>query len=544
MRSSEGIQFVSASITASCYSSPIVTNITEQPVPAMPGTSENPLRAGMRLDRVAPPAVVVIFGATGDLTRRKLLPALYRLTEQRLIPAEFAILGTGRQTMSDDEFRDHMQQAIKEFAADEDFDESSWQSFAKRVFYVAGDFNDAELYVKLKSRLEEIDKECNTRGNHLFYLATAPDNFGLIAGHLGQTDLAQSKDNGWTRIIVEKPFGHDLESARTLNQQLAEVFEEKQIFRIDHYLGKETVQNLLVFRFANSIFEPLWNRQYIDHIQITNAEGLGVEGRGGYYEKAGALRDMIQNHVFQVTSLIAMEPPASLSANGVRDEKIKAMQSVRPLPADRINEFAVRGQYGPGTVLGDTVPGYREEKGVDPNSSTETFAALKLYFDNWRWAGVPFYLRSGKRLQKHITEIAIQFKDVPHRLFTDADAPLQPNVLVIRIQPNEGISLRFGAKLPGQALRIRSVNMDFRYGSSFGVKPPEAYERLLLDCMLGDSTLYARRDMVERGWEIVSPILEAWKKPALDFPNYEAGSWGPQAAFELIQRDGRDWRKL
>ncbi|MDQ1638212.1 MAG: glucose-6-phosphate 1-dehydrogenase [Pyrinomonadaceae bacterium] len=507
-------------------------------------SNENPLRAGMRLERVAPPCVVVIFGATGDLTRRKLLPALYRLTEQRLIPAEFAILGTARQTMSDDEFRAHMQAAIKEFAADENFDELTWQSFAKRLFYIAGEFNDVELYTKLKSKLEEVDAECNTRGNRLFYLATAPDNFGLIAGQLGQAELARPKEGSWTRIIVEKPFGHDLESARALNQELAEVFEEKQIYRIDHYLGKETVQNLLVFRFANSIFEPLWNRQYIDHIQITNAEGIGVEGRGGYYEKAGALRDMIQNHVFQVTSLIAMEPPASLSANGVRDEKIKAMQSVRPLPAEQIEKFTVRGQYGPGTVLGDTVPGYRQEPGVDPNSSTETFAALRLHFDNWRWAGVPFYLRSGKRLQKHITEIAIQFKDVPHRLFTDADAPLQPNVLVIRIQPNEGITLRFGAKLPGQAMRIRSVNMDFRYGSSFGVKPPEAYERLLLDCMLGDSTLYARRDMVERGWEIVSPIIAAWQQPATDFPNYEAGSWGPQAAFEMIERDGRKWRRL
>jgi glucose-6-phosphate 1-dehydrogenase len=498
----------------------------------------------MRLERVAPPCVIVIFGATGDLTRRKLLPALFRLTEQRLIPAELAILGTARHAMSDDEFRAQMQEAIKEFAADENFDESTWQSFAKRLFYIAGEFNDNELYAKLRSKLDELDTEYNTRGNRLFYLATAPDYFGLIAGQLRQGDLARPKDESWTRIIVEKPFGHDLESARALNQELAEVFEEKQIYRIDHYLGKETVQNLLVFRFANSIFEPLWNRQYIDHIQITNAEAIGVEGRGAYYEKAGALRDMIQNHVFQVTSLIAMEPPASLSANGVRDEKIKAMQSVRPLPADQLDRFAVRGQYGSGTVLGDTVPGYRQEPGVDPNSSTETFAALKLYFDNWRWAGVPFYLRSGKRLQKHITEIAIQFKDVPHRLFTDADAPLQPNVLVIRIQPNEGITLRFGAKLPGQAMRIRSVNMDFRYGSSFGVKPPEAYERLLLDCMVGDSTLYARRDMVERGWEIVSPMIAAWQKPATDFPNYEGGSWGPQAAFELIERDGRKWRRL
>ena len=446
----------------------------------------------MRLAPTAPPCAVVIFGATGDLTRRKLLPALYRLSQQGLVPNEFAILCTARQPLGDEDFRAHMKAAVTEFGPDDALDESSWQSFAKRIFYLVGDFSEAELYGKLKSKLEEVDKEFHTEGNRIFYLATAPDFFGVIAKQLGDAGIARpkaaaqtgskTKKKSWTRLIVEKPFGRDLESARELNKTLAAVFDESQIYRIDHYLGKETVQNLLVFRFANSIFEPLWNRQYIDHIQITNAETLGVEGRGAYYEKAGALRDMIQNHVFQVTSLIAMEPPASLSANGVRDEKFKAMQSVRPLPADQIDEFAVRGQYGPGTVLGDTVPGYRQEPGVDPNSSTETFAALKLYLDNWRWAGVPFYIRSGKRLQKHVTEIAIQFKEVPHRLFTDSDSPLQPNVLVIRIQPNEGISLRFAAKLPGQALRIRSVNMDFRYGSSFGVKPPEAYERLLLDC--------------------------------------------------------------
>lgn len=517
-----------------------------------PRGEENPLRAGMRLEPTAPPCAVLIFGATGDLTKRKLIPALYRLAQQGLVSGAFAILGAARKEMSDDEFRLLMQKAVEEFGPDESLDESTWQSFAKRIFYISGDFNDAQLYQKSKIKLEEIDSEYDTQGNRIFYLATAPDYFGVIARQLGDAKMAhpkeqaknQAKGKAWTRIIVEKPFGHDLESARALNKELARVFDEKQVYRIDHYLGKETVQNLLVFRFANSIFEPLWNRQYIDHIQITNAEALGVEGRGAYYEKAGSLRDMIQSHVFQITSLIAMEPPASLSANSVRDEKFKAMQSVRPLPPDRIEEFAVRGQYGPGTVLGETVPGYRQEPGVDPNSSTETFAALKLYLDNWRWAGVPFYMRSGKRLQKHVTEIAIQFKDVPHRLFTEADSPLEPNVLVIRIQPNEGITLRFGAKLPGQAMRVRWVNMDFRYGSSFGVKPPEAYERLLLDCMLGDSTLYARRDMVERGWEIVAPILEAWKKPATDFPNYEAGSWGPRAAFELIERDGRQWRKL
>ena len=446
--------------------------------------------------------------------------------------------------MTDDEFRSLLKQAVTEFGSEDTLDDSAWESFAKRMFYVGGEFSEASTYESIGTRLETIDNEFQTQGNRIFYLATAPDFFGLIAKQLGEAKLAQPKKGSWTRIIVEKPFGRDLESARKLNKELATVFDEKQVYRIDHYLGKETVQNLLVFRFANSIFEPLWNRQYIDHIQITNAETKGVEGRGGYYETAGALRDMIQNHVFQVASLIAMEAPASLSANAVRDEKAKALQSVRAFAPEIIDELAVRGQYGPGTVLGDTVPGYREEPGVTPDSSTETFAALKMYFDNWRWAGVPFYIRSGKRLQKHITEIAIQFKSVPHHMFTGSDTPLEPNVLVIRVQPNEGITLRFAAKLPGQAMRIRPVNMDFRYGSSFGVKSPEAYERLLLDCMLGDSTLYARRDMVERGWEIVSPILEAWKAPATNFPNYEAGSWGPEDSSELIERDGRRWRKL
>ncbi len=504
--------------------------------------AENPLRAGMRLERTADPCAIVIFGATGDLTRRKLMPALLRLSQQRLIPAEFAVIGVSRQTLTDDEFRSMMREAVLAFGDNEEFDESSWSSFAKGLFYVSGVFDSEETYQALTRRLSEVEETRRTQGNRIFYLATAPEFFGVIAKQLGAFNLSQSP--GWTRIIVEKPFGYDLDSARALNDELAAVFKEEQIYRIDHYLGKETVQNLLVFRFANSIFEPLWNRQYIDHIQVTNAETVGVEGRGSYYDKAGVVRDMIQNHVFQVSSLIAMEPPVSLHPKSIRDEKTKAMQSVRPIPEDRVDEFAVSGQYGAGYVLGDTVPGYREEPGVDPHSNTETFAALKLFFDDWRWAGVPFYIRSGKRLQKRITEIAIQFKDVPHHLFTDADSPLEPNVLVIRIQPNEGITLRFGAKLPGPAMRIRWVSMDFRYGSSFGVKPPEAYERLLLDCMLGDSTLYARRDMVERGWEIVMPILNAWRKPAPDFPNYPAGSWGPKAAFDLIERDGREWRRL
>jgi glucose-6-phosphate 1-dehydrogenase len=504
----------------------------------------NPLRAGMRLEPAAEPCIVVIFGATGDLTKRKLLPALYRLAQQQLIPPEFAIVGTARQPLGDDDYRALMREAVSAFGDDDPVDETSWNSFADCVFYVPGEFKDPETYARLKSRLEEIDEQRKTQRNRIFYLATAPEFFGPVAAQLGLAGMARPEDPAWVRIIVEKPFGRDLESARELNTNLASVFREEQIFRIDHYLGKETVQNLLVFRFANCIFEPLWNRKYIDHVEITNAEAIGVEGRGAYYERVGALRDMMQNHVFQIASLIAMEAPLSLDSNDIRDEKVRAMQAVRPIPENRVDEFAVRGQYGAGQILGETVMGYREEPGVNPNSSTETFAALELQFDNKRWADVPFYLRTGKRLPKRVTEIAIQFKQPPHQLFTDCDAPLQPNVLVIRIQPNEGITLRFGAKLPGQAMRIRWVNMDFRYGSSFGVKPPEAYERLLLDCMLGDSTLYARRDMVERCWEIVMPVLEAWKEPATDFPDYEAGSWGPQAAFELIGRDGRRWRRL
>jgi len=503
---------------------------------------ENPLRAGLRLERVATPCSIVIFGGSGDLTKRKLVPALYRLAQLRLIPPQFSIIGTSRQEISDDEFRALMREALAKFS-DEEIDEPSWQNFASGIFYIGGDATQAATYEALRTKLEKVEAERHTEHNRLFYLATAPEFFGPIVKQLGAAGMAQP-DQGWSRVIVEKPFGHDLGSARVLNQELASVFRENQIYRIDHYLGKETVQNLLVFRFANSIFEPLWNRQYIDHIQITNAEEIGVEGRGGYYEKAGTVRDMIQNHVFQVLSLVALEPPASLKADSIRDEKFKVMQCVRSIAEEEVDRVAVRGQYGPGYVLGDTVPGYRQEPGVDPNSSTETFAALKLQIDNWRWADVPFYIRSGKRLQQRVTEISIQFKEVPQRLFVGADTPMQPNLLVIRIQPNEGISLRFGAKLPGQAMRIRWVNMDFRYGSSFGVKPPEAYERLLLDCMLGDSTLYARRDMVERGWEIVTPILEAWAEPAKDFPNYPAGSWGPEAALALLERDGRYWRKL
>jgi len=403
-----------------------------------------------------------------------------------------------------------------------------------------GDVGDPDAYKRLADLLTRLDRDRGTGGNRVFYLSTAPAQYSDAIRQLGAAGLSGQSEGKWTRIVIEKPFGTDLETARQLNAEVAEVFDEDQVYRIDHYLGKETVQNLLVFRFANGIFEPIWNRQYIDHIQITNAEAIGVEGRGAYYETAGVTRDMIQNHVFQVMALVAMEPPASLSANAVRDEKIKAMQAVRDINQEHVADFAVRGQYGPGSVGGVPVPGYREEPGVSPESATETYAAIRLLFDNWRWAGVPFYIRSGKRLPKRVTEIAIQFKEAPHLLFSQlAEQVLEPNVLVVRVQPDEGITLRIGAKIPGQVTRIRWVNMDFRYGASFGVSSPEAYERLLLDCILGDSTLYARRDMTERGWEIVMPVLEAWHNTKPNFPNYEAGTWGPQEADQFIESDGR-----
>jgi glucose-6-phosphate 1-dehydrogenase len=510
----------------------------------MSTTNENPLREGIRLEKTAEPCTVVIFGASGDLTKRKLVPALYRLVQQRLLPAEFGIIGFARSPMSNEEFRDKMKDAVVTYGEAKSVDESVWQSFAQGIYYVSGNINEPDAYQQLSETLELIDRERGTAGNRVFYLSTSPSLYAEAVEQLGAANLAHPKEGSWVRVIIEKPFGHDLDSAKQLNIDVAKVFQEEQVYRIDHYLGKETVQNLLVFRFANGIFEPIWNRQYIDHVQITNAEAIGVEGRGGYYDTSGVLRDMIQNHVFQVLSLVAMEPPVNLSANAVRDEKIKAMHAVRAFPADRIDEFAVRGQYGPGSVAGKEVPGYRTEKDVNSESNTDTYAAVKLFFDNWRWADVPFYLRSAKRMPKRVTEIAIQFRQAPLQLFGNIpDQQFEPNVLIVRIQPDEGITLRIGAKIPGQVTRIRWVNMDFRYGASFGVTSPEAYERLLLDCILGDSTLYARRDMTERGWEIVQPVLDHWLSVKADFPNYESGTWGPKAADELLEKDGRRWRR-
>jgi glucose-6-phosphate 1-dehydrogenase len=508
-------------------------------------TLENPLRAGIRLERTAEPCIVVIFGASGDLTKRKLVPALYRLVQERLLPAEFAIVGLARTEMSTDDYRSRMKEAIEEFSEAKRVDEEVWNSFAQGVYYLTADINNPDDYVKLAELLDRIDHERGTQGNRLFYLSVAPRFYGEAVKQLGNHNLAKPQGKGWVRVIVEKPFGTDLESARALNRELLQYLDESQIYRIDHYLGKETVQNLLVFRFANGIFEPLWNRQYIDHVQLTNAEMVGVEGRGGYYDSSGVVRDMIQNHVFQVLSLVAMEPPVNLDSEAVRDEKIKAMQAARDFTAERVRAECVRGQYGPGSIAGKSVPGYRQEPDVAPDSATETFAMLKMYFDNWRWAGVPFYIRSGKRLPKRVTEIAIQFKEAPLPLFGEAMQHMTPNQLIIRIQPDEGITMRFAAKVPGQTTNIRDVNMDFRYGASFGVQLAEAYERLLLDCILGDSTLYARADMTERGWEIVMPILNEWAatKGKVDFPNYEAGTWGPKESHELIERDGRRWRR-
>jgi glucose-6-phosphate 1-dehydrogenase len=503
------------------------------------------MRSGMRMERTAEPCTVIIFGASGDLAKRKLIPALYRLVQERLLPAEFAIVGLGRTAMTDDEFRDKMKASVLEFSEAKHVDEEIWHSFAQGIHFLPSNIDKPECYSVLSEMLDKVDAERGTQGNRLFYLSVAPAFYAEAIKQLGEAGLTK-QDKGWVRVIIEKPFGTSLDSAKELNRQILQHLEESQIYRIDHYLGKETVQNLLVFRFANGIYEPLWNRQYIDHVQITNAETVGVEGRGGYYEKSGVVRDMLQNHVFQVLSNVVMEPPASLKSEDVRDEKIKAMQAARVFTPERIRNECVRGQYGPGAIGGKPVPGYREEGGVAPDSTTETYAMVTMMFDNWRWSGVPFYIRSGKRLAKRVTEIAIQFKSAPHQLFgAAAMEQVAPNQLVIRIQPDEGITMRVAAKVPGQVTRIRDVNMDFRYGASFGVQLAEAYERLILDCILGDSTLYARKDMTERGWEIVMPILDYWaaNKSEATFPNYEAGSWGPDESFKLLEKEGRHWRR-
>jgi glucose-6-phosphate 1-dehydrogenase len=503
--------------------------------------NENPFQDALRFDRQVPECAIVIFGANGDLTKRKLMPALYRLAYDRRLSTGLSVVGSSRTPLSDDQFREKMLEAVKEFSEDTDFDESVWKTFAQGLFYVAGDIGDAGLYRRIAEKLGTIEGERHTGGNVLFYLSTQPRQYAPIANGLGAAGLG--KGNGWRRLVVEKPFGHDLSSARELSNQLHQVFSEADVYRIDHYLGKETVQNILAFRFGNGIFEPLWNRRYVNHVQITGAESIGVEDRADYYEQAGALADMIQNHLLQVMATIAMEPSASFQATSVRDERSKLLRSIRPMTPDEVRQNAVPGQYGPASIGGEDVKGYRQEKGVKPDSQTDTYAAVAFFVDNWRWAGVPFYVRTGKRLPKRVTEIAIQFNSAPLHLFNQDGAWNTANLLIVRIQPEEGISLKFLSKRPGTGMTLRPVSMDFNYGSSFGERSPSAYETLLLDAIIGDATLYTRQDMVEASWSVVEPIQNTWRETRFDFPNYAAGTWGPAAADEMLARRGHEWRK-
>jgi len=506
------------------------------------------LKASQHSERSPDPCIVVIFGASGDLTKRKLLPALFHLEQAGNLPANFAVVGVARRPM-EQTFGPEMKEGI-EAGGGVDAADPKLDPFVSRISYYSMNFDDTKGYDGLKQHLAQIDQQQGTRGNRLFYFATAPEYFSDIIRFLGDHGMnrPQPEKDGpapWVRVIIEKPFGHDLESARALNDEVNKVFNEDQVFRIDHYLGKETVQNILVFRFANGIFENVWNRNYIDHIEITAAESIGIEGRGPFYEKAGALRDVVQNHVMQLLSFVAMEPPISFAAQAVRSEKLKVFRAIKPI------HFAdtVRGQYGPGMVDGKPVPGYREEDRVHPRSQTETFAALRLEIENWRWAGVPIYIRAGKRLAKRVTEITIQFKQPPLMLFKDTEGKymegMKSNVISMRIQPDEGIALRFEAKVPGPSMHLSPVDMDFCYSSAFGVSSANGYERLLLDAMLGDGTLFAHRDDVEATWALMTPVLEYWaKNPVKDFPNYAAGTWGPSAADALMEMDNRKWRKL
>ena len=508
---------------------------------SLPRQLENVLREGLRLERVPDPSVLVLFGATGDLAHRKVVPALYQLWRTNLLPHEFVVLAVGRRPYDNDSFRDEIRGALEKYSRVLPLDEAAWRSFAERVEYQQLNFDEPAGFDRLAKHLDTLDEGRGTRGNRLYYLATQPSQFSEIVAQLGRVGLDHElHDGGWRRVVIEKPFGHDLASAQKLNREVGKVFRESQVYRIDHYLGKETVRNLMVFRFGNSLFEPIWNRRYVDHIQITVAESMGIENRGAFYEETGAARDVLQNHLLQLVSLVGMEPPAAFQADALRDEKVKVLRAIASHPED-----VVRGQYGPGWLAGTKVPGYREEGDVDPQSETETFVAAKFVIDDWRWSGVPVYVRTGKRLPKRATEIAIQFREVPHRLFASSGSEPDPNLLAIRIQPDEGIMLRFGAKIPGLGLDVRSVTMDFSYGSAFSVDSPDAYETLILDALQGDASLFTRADEVEHAWGIVDPIIESWADAdAPNFPNYEAGTWGPPEADDLLARDGRKWRRI
>ena len=518
----------------------------------------NPLRIGTRLERIPDPCQVVIFGATGDLAHRKVLPALYNLRRAGLLPPESGVVGFSRRPYTDTGYSEEMRASVEQYSRNP-VEAALWDDFARGVHYQQGDFSDAASFGALAERLEQVDAAAGTRGNVLFYLATPPSAYPDIVANLGHARL-HARETGWSRIVIEKPFGHDLGSARALNDEVMRVFDEAQVYRIDHYLGKDTVRNLLVFRFANGIFEPVWNRRYVDHVQITVAEDLGVEGRGEFYEQAGASRDILQNHMLQLLSLVAMEPPIAFEADALRDEKVRVLRAVDPgWTESRVRAQVVRAQYRAGWVADRKVVGYRDEPEVEPASTVETFVALRLEIQNWRWADVPFYLRVGKRLPRRATEVAVQFKQPPLMLFRESMSEPEPNLLAMRIQPDEGILLRFAAKVPELGLDVRSVNMDFTYGSAFLRDAPEAYETLILDAMLGDASLFTRADEVEAAWSIVSPLHESWAQwdverakeaeTATDTAEgslqpYEAGTWGPAAADRLIERDGRRWRRL
>jgi len=511
---------------------------------------ENPLREGKRIGRAPEPVAMVIFGATGDLTARKLVPALFSLAVENRLPPNFRVIGFARTPWTHEEFREEMRKGVKEHGRyDPEKDRAVWDSFARNFYFVPGNFRDDADFAKIDDLLHQQHRDLEIPDNRVYYLAAPPQFFDDIVTNLGAAKMAENTHDGWRRIVIEKPFGHDLESAHQLNRMLHNVFDEKQVYRIDHYLGKETVQNILVFRFANAIWEPIWNRNLVDHVQISVAESIGIEDRADYYDKAGIVRDIFQNHIMQLLTLVAMEPPVAFQADAIRDEKVKVLRAMHPIPIDQVRLDSVRAQYAPGVVEGKRVTGYLDEEDVPNTSTTPTYAALKMNIDNWRWQDVPFYLRSGKRMPTRATEISIHFKQPPHLLFeddSDEDAELRPNVLAIRVQPDEGIALRFEVKAPGYGTQQRSVTMDFRYGISFGTTSlPDAYERLLLDVMLGDATLFAREDEIERAWELIDPLLQAWETDAAPpLERYEAGTWGPVGADQLMQTAGRHWRRL
>ena len=511
-------------------------------------TTAHPLEEPGVSSRFIEPCILVIFGATGDLTARKLVPAIYNLAREGQLPAQFACVGFARREKTNEQFRDEMKQAVSNFSRVKPLDEALWKNFQENLYYHRSEFHEEEGYKRLQTMLQDLDAKLGTKGNRVFYLSTQPSFFPLICEKLHSSGLiynAETTRDKWSRVIIEKPFGHDLNSAKALQKELLRFLKEEQIYRIDHYLGKETVQNILVFRFANSLFESVWNNRYISHVQITVAEDIGIGTRGAFWEEAGLLRDIVQNHMMQLLSLVTMEPPVSLAADAIHDEKVKVLQAIRPFQQADFENSCVRGQYGPGFIGGQNVVGYRQEKNVSPTSNMETFAALRLFIDNWRWAGVPFYLRGGKRLPKRATEIAIVFKDPPGVLFQQQNKRNEPNILSLRIQPDEGTGLKINCKVPGPSSPIQPVKMDFRYGAYFGMSPPEAYERLIQDCILGDNTLFAREDEVFNSWRLLTPLLDYWaSNKQADFPNYQSGTWGPKAADDMLARDGCKWRLI